>query len=328
MRGLVTVFGGSGFIGRHVVRALAKSGRRVRIAVRNPHVEQSLRLMGDPGQIDLKPADIRDAASVGRALDGAEAAVNLVGLLSQRGAATFQALQARGAQTVAEAAAERGIARFVQVSAIGADADSPSEYARTKAAGEQAVRTALPGAVILRPSIVFGPEDDFFNRFAGMAQIAPALPLIGGGETRFQPVFVGDVARAAVRALEDQTAFGGLYELGGPGVFTFRELLEQVLRLTGRKRFLAPLPVALAKPIGQTFDLLTRFVPIAPPITADQVLLLQRDNVASGEHPGLEALGVTPTSLDVILPTYLWRYRKGGQFADIEGPGLLASDRP
>lgn len=327
MRGLVTVFGGSGFIGRHVVRALARSGRRVRIAVRNPHVQQSLRLMGDPGQIDLKPADVRDAASVGRALDGAEGVVNLVGVLAQSGGRTFEALQAKGAEAIAEAAAERGIRRFVQVSAIGADAESPSEYARTKAAGEEAVKRHVPTAVVLRPSIVFGPEDKFFNRFAGMAQLAPALPLIGGGETRFQPVYVGDVARAVAKGLEDGELFGRTYELGGPGVYSFRELMERVLQITGRKRFLAPLPMFAAKPLGQAFDLVTKIVPIEPPLTADQVLLLSRDNVVSGDHPGLEAFGVTPTSMDVILPTYLWRYRKGGQFAEIEGPGLLASER-
>ena len=328
MRGLVTVFGGSGFIGRHVVRALARSGRRVRVVVRNPHVSGNLRLAGDTGQVDVRAGDLRRPDTAAAALEGAEACVNLVGLLQQSGSQTFQALQAEGARTLAEAAAANGVRRFVQISAIGADADSASEYARTKAAGEEAARAAIPTAVVLRPSIAFGPEDDFFNRFAGMARISPALPLIGA-DTRFQPVYVGDVARAVTAALTDERALGQTYELGGPGVFTFRELLEMVLRITGRRRALLPIPLFAARPLGQAFDLVRKVAPIPAPITADQVSLLAEDNVASGAYPGLQALGVTPTSLDAILPTYLWRFRKGGQWADVSaGAGLLASERP
>lgn len=327
MRGLVTVFGGSGFIGRHVVRALARSGRRVRVVVRNPHVSGALRLAGDPGQIDLRSGNLRNADSVAAAMEGAEACVNLVGLLQQAGAQSFQAVQAEGPRVLAEAAAAHGVRRFVQISAIGADADSASEYARTKAAGEEAVRSAIPMAVILRPSIVFGPEDAFFNRFAQMAVMSPALPLIGA-DTRFQPVYVGDVARAVVAALTEERALGQTYELGGPGVHSFRELMEMVLRITGRRRFLAPIPLFAARPLGQAFDLVRKVLPVPAPVTADQVTLLATDNVASGDYPGLTELGVTPTSLESILPTYLWRFRKGGQFADIAaGPGLLASER-
>lgn len=327
MRGLVTVFGGSGFIGRHVVRALARSGRRVRVVVRNPHVSGALRLAGDPGQIDLRSGNLRNPDSVAAAMEGAEACVNLVGLLQQSGPQSFQKVQAEGPGVLAQAAAAQGVRRFVQISAIGADPHSPSEYARTKAAGEEAARAAIPTAVVLRPSIVFGPEDVFFNRFAQMAVMSPALPLIGG-DTRFQPVYVGDVARAVVSALMDERALGQTYELGGPGVYTFRELMEQVLRITGRRRFLAPIPLLAARPLGQAFDLVRKVVPIPAPVTEDQVRLLATDNVVSGVYPGLADLGVTPTSLESILPTYLWRFRKGGQFADpTAGPGLLASER-
>lgn len=326
MRGLVTVFGGSGFVGRSVVRALARRGWRVRVAVRRPHVSGALKMAGDVGQVQLVAGDVRHDHGVEPALDGAEACVNLVGILQEGGGQGFATIQADGARRVAEAAAARGITRFVQISAIGADADSPSAYARSKAEGEAAVREHVPSAVILRPSIVFGAEDSFFNRFARMAAISPALPLIGGGHTRFQPVYVGDVAEAVARALETPAFAGRTFELGGPQVFTFRELMERTLQEIGRRRFLAPLPFPVARLVGRAFDLV-RFLPIPAAITADQVALLQTDNIVGDDAEGFAALGLSPTSVDAVLPTYLWRYRKHGQFADIGGPGLQGSAR-
>lgn len=314
MRGLVTVFGGTGFVGRQVVRSLARQGWRVRVAARNVGRGYRLRMLGDVGQIEVVQANLRNADSVGRALDGAEACVNLVGVLFEGGRQGFQALHAMGAKTVAEAAAARGVTRFVQISALGADPQSPSKYARTKAEGEAAVRAAAPTAVILRPSVVFGPEDDFFNRFAAMAGVSPALPLPGGGATRFQPVYVGDVAAAVARVLADPDCAGRTYELGGPGVFTFRELMDFVLRETGKRRILVPLPWPVASLIGKVAAL-SAIVGIPPVLTADQVELLRSDNVVSDGAAGLEALGITPRSVEAITPTYLYRYRKGGQYA-------------
>ncbi len=242
MHGLVTVFGGSGFIGRHTVRALTARGMRVRVACRQTGRAPEFRMLGDVGQVEVVQANLRVPSSVGRALEGAEACVNLVGVLHESGRQRFQSLHAQGARTVAEAAALRGITRLVQVSAIGADPDSRSKYARTKALGEAAAREAIAKAVVVRPSVVFGAEDDFFNRFAEMATISPVLPLPGGGQTRFQPVFVGDVAEAVATAVADPACAGKTYELGGPGVFTFRELMELVLEQTHRRRLLVPLP--------------------------------------------------------------------------------------
>jgi uncharacterized protein YbjT (DUF2867 family) len=314
MQGLVTVFGGSGFLGRYVVRALAKDGLRIRVAMRRPHLAPELRVMGDVGQIELVQANVRHPDSVARALDGAEAAINLVGLLYERGRQRFDALHVEAAKTVAEAAAAQGATRFIQVSAIGAGAGSPSHYARTKAEGEAAVLGAFPTATIVRPSILFGEEDDFFNRFAGMVALSPALPLIGGGKTKFQPVYAGDVGVAIANAL-NTAAPANLYELGGPGVYTFKALMELVLKETQYRRGLVPIPFSLAEPLGMLGQLLA-FTPFAPPITRDQVELLKFDNVAAG--PGLSALGVTATPLESILPTYLWKYRRGGQFAPAE----------
>lgn len=314
MRGLVTVFGGTGFVGRQVVRSLAKQGWRVRVAARNHGRGYRLRMLGDVGQIEVVQANLRNPVSVGRALDGAEACVNLVGILHESGRQGFQAVHAMGAKTVAEAAAARGITRFVQVSALGADAESPSKYARTKAAGEAAVRAAVPTAVIVRPSVVFGPEDNFFNRFAALAAISPALPLPGGGATRFQPVFVTDLAAAIARAVSDADCAGHTYELGGPGVFTFRELMDFILRETGKSRILLPLPWPVAGVVGR-LAALTSLIGIAPPLTADQVESLRDDNVVADGAAGFEALGVTPRSVEAIVPSYLYRYRKGGQYA-------------
>ncbi len=319
MRGdLIVVFGGSGFVGRQVVRALAKAGKRVRVPMRRPHLGHELRVMGDVGQVQLVQANLRYPESVARALEGAGGVVNLVGLLSEKGPQTFAAIQAEGAGVVARAAAARGITRLVHMSAIGADPNSPARYGRTKAAAEAAVRAALPGAVILRPSIVFGPEDNFFNRFADMAKFAPALPLIGGGKTKLQPVYVGDVAAAVVAALDLERARGRVFELGGPRIYTFKDLLAFTLRETARARALVPLPFFLAHPLGMLLDAAFRLWPFADaPLTGDQVQMLRRDNVAHTEDGigSLFDLGVTEReSVEAIVPGYLWRFRPHGQF--------------
>lgn len=315
MRGLVTVFGGTGFIGRQVVRSLAKQGWRVRAAARNVGRGYRLRMLGDVGQIEVVQANIRDPESVARALDGAEACVNLVGVLWESGRQGFQTLHATGAKTIAEAAAARGITRFVQMSALGADAGSASKYARTKAEGEAAVRAAIPTATILRPSVVFGPEDDFFNRFAQLSTISPALPLIGGGHTRFQPVYVGDLAAAVAAVLADPSAAGRTYEIGGPAVYTFHELLAFILRETGRSRLLLPVPWFAARALAALGDLQAAVPVIPPQLTSDQLENLRQDNVVSPGAPGLADLGVTPRTVEAIAPSYLYRYRKGGQYA-------------
>ena len=310
---LVTIYGGSGFIGRHVVRALARRGWRIRVAVRRPDLAFHLQPLGRVGQIHAVQANLRSEESVARAAEGADAIVNLVGILYEKGRQRFDAVQAQGAAAVARIAAEKG-ARLVHISAIGADPESRSSYARTKAAAEKAVFEHVPQAVVFRPSIAFGPEDDFFNKFAAMARISPALPLIGGGKTRFQPVFVGDVAAAVDAALEGRAKPGTIYELGGPEVKTFEELMRMVLTETGRRRLLVPLPFALAR--VQAFFL--EWMP-KPLLTRDQVALLERDNVVSpeAEHEGrtLKALGISPTALEAILPTYLSRFRKAGQYS-------------
>jgi uncharacterized protein YbjT (DUF2867 family) len=316
MQNLVTVFGGSGFIGSQAVRQLAKAGWRIRVAVRQPNLAYAMRLHGDVGQIDVVQANIRNAASVRRALEGATASLNLVSTLYEHGRQGFQALNVMGARTIAEASRAEGVTRVVQMSALGADLNSPAKYAHTKAAGEVAVREIYPDAVVVRPSVVFGPDDHFFNRFAAMATVSPVLPLIGGGRTRFQPVYVGDVGRALTYAVTMQEAAGATYELGGPAVFTFRELMEILLKEIGRRRILLPVPFAVAGALGVLGDVAAALIP--PPITSDQVTLLREDNVVSGKYPGLPEIGVTPTTLEAILPTYLYRYRRGGQYADLE----------
>ncbi|MEH0194886.1 complex I NDUFA9 subunit family protein [Caulobacter sp. CCNWLY153] len=316
MQGLVTVFGGSGFVGSQVVRALAKSGYRVRVAVRQPNLAYRMRMLGDVGQIEVIQANVRNEASVARALDGAEAAVNLVGVLWESGRQQFQSLHAMGAKTVAEQAAAAGVKRLVQVSAIGANADSDAKYARTKAEGEAAVRAAFPTATIVRPSVVFGQEDKFFNKFGQLAATAPALPLVGGGATKFQPVFVGDVAAAIAKIIATPGAQGQTYELGGPAVYTFKELLELVLTETGRARVLAPLPWPIAGLVGKLGDIQASLLPLAPPLTTDQVALLKAgDNVVAPGAKGLADLGIVPTAVEAVVPSYLYRYRKGGQYA-------------
>jgi uncharacterized protein YbjT (DUF2867 family) len=309
---LVTVFGGSGFLGRHVVRALAREGYRVRPAVRRPDLAGHLQPMGRVGQIHPVQANLRYPESVEAAVRGADVVINLVGILFERGKQGFEAVQAEGAHTVARAAAAAG-ARLIHVSALGANPESTSLYARSKAAGEAAVLGTVPGATVFRPSIVFGPEDDFFNRFAALARISPALPLIGGGETKFQPVFVGDVAQAIAKAVAGGAKGGTIYELGGPEVKTFRELMEYVLTVTERKRLLLPLPFGLARLKAQFLQ----FMP-TPLLTPDQVELLRSDNVVSpnaqAEGRDFASLGIIPSALESIVPSYLWRFRKTGQF--------------
>ena len=314
MQGLVTVFGGSGFLGMQVTRALAKRGYRVRVACRRTNLAYRSPLMGEVGQIQIMQANVRASASVERALEGADACVNLVGVLFEQGRQRFHSLHAQGARTVAEACRARGVGTLIQVSAIGADANSGSKYARTKAEGEAAAREAVPTATVVRPSVVFGQDDDFFNRFGALAARSPVLPLPGGGHTRFQPVFVGDVAAAIANAIGNPAAAGKTLEFGGPTIYSFRELMQLVLKQTQHERILVPLPWPLARAIGTVGDLASAF--IAPPLTSDQVELLTRDNVASDSLPGLTALGVIPTAVEAVVPTYLYRYRKGGQFAD------------
>jgi NADH dehydrogenase len=310
---LVTIYGGSGFIGRHVVRALAQKGWRIRVAVRRPDLAGHLQPLGGVGQIHAVQANLRYRDSVLRAAEGSEAVINLVGILHRSGRQTFDSVQAFGARAVAEAAREAGARTLVHMSAIGADAQSASGYARSKAEGEANVAAQFPNAVILRPSIVFGPEDDFFNRFAGLARISPVLPLIGGGHTRFQPVFVGDVAEAMAKAVDGGLKPRTVYELGGPEVRTFREILEYILKVTYRKRLLVPLPFGIAKMQAGLLQLLPK-----PMLTVDQVTLLESDNVVSDaaarEGRCLEGLGITPTSIEAVVPSYLYRFRKAGQF--------------
>ncbi len=322
MGDLVVVFGGSGFVGAQVVRALAKAGKRVRVAMRRPHVGQELRVLGDVGQIQLVQANVRYPESIARALEGADAAVNLVAVLNERGKQNFETLHVDGARAIAEAAAKHGIKRFAHVSALGA-APKGSRYARTKYRGERAVLDALPSATILRPSIIFGPEDNFFNRFANMAKFSPIL-LFTGGKTKFQPIFVGDVADAAVAALDRADARGRVYELGGPSVYSFRQLLQFVTKEARRPVPLADLPFVIAYPMGLLFDWFFKLLPFgAPPITGDQVTTLMRDNVVGADSGArtIQDLGVTQLeSIEAIVPTYLWRFRPYGQFQTKQNP--------
>ena len=308
-RGLITVFGGSGFIGRHLVRRLARQGWIIRAAVRRPSEALFLKPMGDVGQITPIRAPVQDPAAVREAVAGARAVVNLVGILYERGERSFEAIHARAPQSIATAAAEAGAERLVHVSAIGAGLHAEADYARSKGVGEAAVKTAFPSATILRPSVVFGPEDDFFNRFAVMARLSPALPLIGGGGTKFQPVYVGDVAEAIATCLLDPACQGKTYELGGPRVYTFKEFLELLLAQIGRRRLLLPLPFALADLQAMVLE---KF-PV-PPLTRDQVKLLRHDNVVGEGALTLADLGIAPVAAESVVPTYLDRYRKGGRF--------------
>lgn len=319
---LVTVFGGSGFVGRHVVRALLRRGYRVRVAVRRPDLAGHLQPLGSVGQVHAVQANLRYPGSVAKAVAGADAVINLVGILQETGRQNFDAVQSAGARAVAAACKAANITALVHMSAIGADSGSQSIYATTKAAGEAAVLENVPSAVIFRASIIFGPEDKFFNRFAALARMMPVLPLVGGGETRFQPVFVGDVAAAMVKAVDGKAQPGKIYELGGPEQKTFRELLAYVCEVTGRNRFLAPLPWPLARLQASVITFLDKItlglVPDELVITGDQVKLLMSDNMVSAsaeaENRTLSGLGIMPTSIEAVVPSYLWRFRKSGQF--------------
>lgn len=316
---IVTIFGGSGFVGRYVARRLAKAGWRVRVAVRRPNEALFVRTYGVVGQVDPVQANIRDEASTRRAIEGATAVVNCVGILGEYGKQTFDAVQDEGAGRIARLAAEAGVSRLVHVSAIGADAASPSLYARSKAAGEAAATAAFPEAVILRPSIVFGPDDHFFNRFGRMARLSPVLPLVGA-ETRFQPVYVDDVAAAAAAAVEGDVA-AGVYELGGPETATFRELMTTLLGVIQRRRALVALPTAVAQIQAGALDFAQRWsfgLFANELLTRDQVILLGRDNVVAAGARGFEALGIAPTPMEAILTGYLYVYRPGGQYAAIK----------
>ena len=310
---LVTVFGGSGFLGRNVVRALAKRDYRIRVAVRQPELAGHLQPIGRVGQIHAVQANLRYPASVEAAMRDSQIAINLVGILAEGGAQSFEAVQAKGAETIAKAASAVS-ARMVHVSAIGADENSLSGYGRSKAAGEKAVLAAVPSATILRPSVVFGPEDQFTNRFAALARISPMLPLIGGGVTRMQPVYVGDVATAVADAVDGKAKPGATYELGGPEVLTLREIMQIILTITERNRMLVPLPFGLAK----LQALFLQFAPGALKLTPDQVALLRSDNVVSDAAKAagltLEGLGIAADSMEAIAPQYLWRFRAAGQF--------------
>ncbi|CTQ33270.1 complex I NDUFA9 subunit family protein [Jannaschia rubra] len=317
MQKLVTIFGGSGFIGRYVAQRMARAGWRVRVAVRRPNEAHFVRMYGAVGQVEPVFANIRDDASVAAALSGADAVVNCVGILAPSGKNGFDSVQAEGAGRIARLAAAEGIDRMVQISAIGADADSHSDYARTKAEGEAAVLEHMPGAVILRPSIVFGPEDEFFNRFAGMTRLSPFVPLVGP-DTKFQPVYVGDVAEAVEAALEGR-AQAGIYELGGPDIHTFRELMQLMLRVIHRRRLLLPMPFFAARIMASVLDMgqaATGGLLHNGTLTRDQVQNLRHDNIV--RERGFEALGIVPTSMEAVLPDYLWRFRPSGQYADIK----------
>jgi uncharacterized protein YbjT (DUF2867 family) len=319
---LVTVFGGSGFLGRHVVRALAKLGYRIRVAVRRPELAGFLQPLGQVGQIHAVQANVRHAASVEAAAREADMVINLVGILFERGRQRFDAVQSFGAEAVARAAAAVG-ARLIHVSAIGADEGAPSCYARSKAVGERLVLAAVPSAVIMRPSVLFGPEYDFFNKFAAIARFSPALPLVGGGQARFQPVFAGDVASAIVAAIEDRAKDGEVYELGGPEVLSFKELMQFLLATIERRRLLVPIPFALAKFQAGFLQFLPK-----PLLTPDQVELLRGDAIVSEtakrEGRTLEALGIEPLAMAAVVPLYLWRFRKSGQFKG-QGPVIGSS---
>ena len=309
---LITIFGGSGFVGRHVVRALARRGYRIRVAVRRPDLAGHLQPLGGVGQIHAVQANVRNRPSVDRAVAGSSAVINLVAIMHESGRQRFDAVHDFGARAIAQAAAQAGIDRFVHVSAIGAYEGSDSSYARSKAVGEAGARAAIASAIIMRPSIIFGPEDAFFNRFAAIARLSPVIPLIGA-DTKFQPVFVGDVAQAVAVAIDGGAHAGTTYELGGPDVASFRELMEKMLQIVERKRILLPVPFPLARLKAMFLQLLPN-----PLLTVDQVKLLAHDNIVSdqaiAEGRTLSGLNIQARGMDAILPTYLERFRRAGQF--------------
>ena len=311
--GLVTVFGASGFLGRYVVRALTARGWRVRAAVRNPHTSHELKVIGDVGQVQLMQANLRFPQSVARAVDGADAVINLIGVLFESGRQTFEALLEIGPDTIGEACAAAGITNIAHVSALGVSPNSESEYSRTKYAGEMALRSHVATADIMRPSIIFGPEDEFFNRFAGLTSFAPALPLLGGGKTKLQPVFVEDVA-SAVAISVTRGSTGKTYELGGPQSYKFKTLMEFILQTIGKKRLLAPVPWFGANIMGFMGELSGALPFVKPFLTRDQVENLKTDNIVSEDALGFEAFGIRPATIESIVPSYLAKYRKYGQF--------------
>lgn len=314
MSKLAVVFGGSGFLGTQVVRALCREGWRVRVATRRPHQSPELRVEGRVGQVQLAQVNVRAPLSLARAMDGADAVINLVGILYESGKQKFHSVHAQGAGNLARAAAEAGVSQFVQVSAIGANENSPSKYARSKAKGEQQVRDAFPNAVILRPSVIFGEGDGLYERFAGMALLTPVLPL-PGGSMKVQPVYVGDVAQAVMGALNLPFAKGKTFELAGPEIFTMKQIMAQVLKFTDRKRVVLPMPGFVAAGMGFMGEMLGALPLVTPFLTRDQVKLLGIDNVASGDLPGLAELGVeTPETVQAIVPEYLGRFRRYGEF--------------
>ena len=318
MSKLVTIFGGSGFVGRYIARRMAQNGWRVRVAVRNTNEAMFVRTYGAVGQVEPVFCNIRDDASVAAVTHGADAVVNCVGVLAELRKNTFAAVQAEGATRIARVAAAMGVARMVQLSAIGASDTSASAYARTKAAGEQGVLDHMPDAMILRPSIIFGAEDEFFNRFAGMTRLGPVLPVIGA-DTRFQPVYVDDVAAAAIKGVLGEVP-GGIYELGGPDVATFRELMQTMLAVVRRRRMILNMPFWAARIMAGGFNIL-RVVSlglVTPPVTRDQVANLAVDNVVSDGAKGFADLGITPTAMMAVLPDYLWRFRPSGQYDAIK----------
>ena len=318
MSRLVTIYGGSGFVGRYIARRMAKEGWRVRVAVRRPNEAIFVKPYGVVGQVEPVLCNVRDDASVAAVMRGADAVVNCVGILAPDGKNTFDAVQADGAERVARIAAEQGVARMVHISAIGADAESDSDYARTKALGEAGVLRHMPDAMILRPSIVFGPEDEFFNRFASMSRMGPVLPVVGA-ETHFQPVYVDDVAKAAVLGVTGK-AKGGIYELGGPDVDTFRELMQQMLGMIRRRRLVLNIPFPIAHVIALISDVVSfvTFGLIPSQLTRDQVRNLRRDNVVGDGVLTFADLGIEPVSLEAVLPEYLWRFRPSGQYDAIK----------
>ncbi|MFA8443750.1 complex I NDUFA9 subunit family protein [Yoonia sp.] len=318
MSQLVTIFGGSGFVGRYIARRMAKEGWRVRVAVRNVNEAMFVRPYGVVGQVEPVFCNIRDDASVAAVTEGADAVVNCVGVLDEVGKNTFSAVQTEGATRIARIAAAHGVKQMVHISAIGADAEADSAYAKTKAAGEAGVLEHMPGAMILRPSIVFGPEDQFFNRFAGMSRMGPVLPIIGA-DTRFQPVFVDDIAAAAVKGVLGE-AEGGIYELGGPDVHSFRELMQLMLGVVHRRRLIVNTPFWMARLMAGAFGVVRTLSLglIKGPVTKDQVINLAVDNVVSEGARGFDALGMQPTAMEPVLPDYLWRFRPSGQYDAIK----------
>jgi len=318
MSKLVTIYGGSGFVGRYIARRMAKEGWRVRVAVRRPNEAMFVKPYGVVGQVEPILCNIRDDASVATAMAGADAVINCVGILAEAGKNKFDTVQAEGAERVARLAAAEGVSHLVQLSAIGANPDSDSDYARTKAMGEAGVLQHMPNAMILRPSIVFGAEDGFFNRFASMARFGPILPVVGA-DTQFQPAYVDDVAQAAVLGATGKAA-GGIYELGGPDVSTFRELMGQMLGVIRRRRLVLNIPFWAASIMGFAFDMIhtVSFGLIPAQITRDQVRNLRHDNVVSTDAKGLPDLGIKATALEAVLPDYLWRFRPSGQYDAIK----------